>query len=93
MPRYLYQCQSCDKYFEKTHSIKEKYVVCSEVTSCEEASKLTRIPSFSSVLKKSSTTLQKVAIGQVVNDNIKQAREELKQQQRTAKKEASKETK
>lgn len=68
--------------------MKEKYEICDEVSSCEEKGKLVRVPSFSSVLRSSHNS--KGAVGQVVRDNIKQAREELKQQQRAAKREAEK---
>lgn len=85
MPRYLYECQSCEKKFDVNHSITIKYKNCSEIDeACECTGELVRVPSFSSVLKKRNHTDTKKT-GQVTNDYITTAHNELKEQKQKLK--------
>ena len=78
MPRYLYRCNECQREFDVTHSIMEKHKVCGDIDSqCEEGGVLTRIPSFSSVIK--HTKKNKPNVGGATKDFIESAREELKE--------------
>ena len=80
MPRYLYHCQVCDKKFDVNHSITVKYKECTEIEPSGSCSgELIRVPSFSSVIKKSNFTKSK-KVGQVTDDYIKDAQAELKKQ-------------
>lgn len=85
MPRYLYECQLCDKKFDVSHSITIKYEACNEIeTSGSCTGDLVRIPSFSTFIKKRDFTESKKA-GQVTNNYIKDAQAELKEQKRKLK--------
>jgi putative FmdB family regulatory protein len=74
LPKYLYYCEECKNDFFVKHSIKEEYKTCKE---CGTTNKLIRQPT-SIFLKKSSN--QQGKTGQVVNDYIKEIREDLKQE-------------
>ena len=75
MPRYMYRCDECEKMFDVFHSITIKYKSCDEVSEEDCKGKLTRIPSFSSYIKK-----QKNSAGKVTNEFIEKASGELKEQ-------------
>ena len=75
MPRYLYRCDECEKMFDVFHSITLKYETCSEVNEDECEGNLIRIPSFSSYIKK-----QRSSAGNLTNEFIEKATEELKDQ-------------
>ena len=76
MPRYMYKCDKCEEMFDLFHSITIKHEFCSEVNSDADcAGALTRIPSFSSYIKK-----QKPSAGKVTDEFIEKASEELKEQ-------------
>tara|TARA_Y100000004_G_C8792468_1_gene359840 strand:- start:390 stop:665 length:276 start_codon:yes stop_codon:yes gene_type:complete len=75
MPRYMYRCDKCEKMFDVFHSITIKYKSCEEVGEEECKGALTRIPSFSSYIKK-----QKNSAGKMTNEFIEKASEELKEQ-------------
>ena len=75
MPRYLYRCDDCDGMFDVFHSITTKHKLCSEISECEKSGSLTRVPSFSSYIKK-----QKNSAGKITNEAIEKAAEELKEQ-------------
>jgi len=72
MPRYTYKCIECDKVFEVTHSMKEKYTHCDM---CGEPS-LTKI--FSPITKKKQVEEEKV--GSVVKKHIEEAKEDIRQE-------------
>ena len=85
MPRYLYECQECEKKFDVSHSITVKYKTCDEVEPSGSCSgDLTRIPSFSTFLKKKSYTKSK-NIGKVTDEYIENAQKELKEQKQKLK--------
>lgn len=76
MPRYLYRCEKCLREFDVFHSIMEKYQICSEVSDQDCGGSLTRIPSFSSVIK--HVKKDKSDVGDTTVEFIEKAREELK---------------
>lgn len=75
MPRYLYRCNDCENMFDVSHSITTKHKLCEEISQCENSGSLTRVPSFSSYIKK-----QKNSAGKLTNEAIVKAAEELKEQ-------------
>ena len=75
MPRYLYRCDKCEKMFDVFHSITLKHETCSEINEDDCEGALTRIPSFSSYIKK-----QRTSAGSLTNEFIEKATEELKEQ-------------
>ena len=75
MPRYMYRCEECEKMFDVFHSITIKHKTCSEIGESDCSGSLTRIPSFSSYIKK-----QKNSAGKLTNEAITKAAEELKDQ-------------
>jgi len=77
MPRYAYECESCEKIIEVAHSIKERLERCD----CEGI--LRRLPSIPIVLNKTSDD----AAGTRVERFIKDARQELEQEKETLGKE------
>ena len=81
MPRYLYECQTCNKKFDVTHSITIKYQVCSDVddSSSECGGDLVRVPSFSFVIKTYKQRGDKKP-GEVTDEFIENAERELKDQ-------------
>jgi len=82
VPRYSYKCLECEKVFNVSHSMKEKYTHC-DMFECEKASPLVRVPS--SVVKSVKSRPKKV--GQVVNEYIESTKEEMKQEKERLKKE------
>lgn len=79
MPRYLYRCEKCEELFDLFHSITIKHKTCSEINEgCDCDGDLTRIPSFSSYVKK-----QKSSAGKLTNEFIEKASEELKDQRQS----------
>ena len=82
MPRYLYECKECSKRFDLRHAITEKYDVCGQVSDCEQKGGLVRIPSFSHVIKKPSSSGEQ-KVGDLTKEFIEQAREEMKEEQRS----------
>ena len=80
MPRYSYKCQECTLEFDAFHSFSESAI-------CPECSSLLckRIPSVGFVVFGASDTTanKKQKVGQKVNDLIKEAKEELKEQRKT----------
>lgn len=75
MPRYMYRCDECERMFDVFHSITVKYKSCEEVCEDDCTGSLTRIPSFSSYIKK-----QKGTAGKMTNEFIEKASQELKEQ-------------
>ena len=81
MPRYLYECKECSEHFDLRHPITEKYEVCTQVSDCDKKGGLIRIPSFSHVIKKSSSSAGE-KVGDFTKEFIEQAREEIKEEKR-----------
>ena len=70
MPRYIYRCDVCKKYFEVSHSISKKLTDCK----CGEEGSLTRVPSLPFRV---STKEGKFKPGQVVKEFIEDAKKEI----------------
>ena len=78
MPRYTYRCEKCDFMLETVHSMKECLTDCDQ---CDEKSTLVRVPAITFVktgATTSASTGQKV--GEIVEQHIHDAREELAQE-------------
>lgn len=78
MPRYTYHCEKCKGDFEYSHGMSERKIQC-EI--CFENT-LLKVPIFSGIIKKESR--QKV--GSIVDNYIKEAREEIRQEEKERKK-------
>ena len=73
MPRYTYQCETCDEYFEITHGMKE------HPDPCECGQVLTKIPSMPLDMKlKESIKI----VGDTVNSYIEDSRDDLVKQKK-----------
>ena len=84
MPRYIYQCNECGEQFQVTHSMSKKLTECTECNiKCGEGGTLTRVPCLSHVsLKKTN----KQTSTQRVDNFIEDARRDLDEQRKEAKK-------
>jgi predicted nucleic acid-binding Zn ribbon protein len=89
MPFYFYNCKKCDKTFKAFHSIKEKYLFCEEIESCEERGELNRIPSNFSHVKSGEANKGK-PVGSLVNEFIEENKKSVQEQKEEYKKEYSK---
>jgi gas vesicle protein len=77
MPKYIYKCLKCEKTFEVSHSFKEKYKICCEVSEeCKEASAIERIPQNINLVKSYEAKTQ---TGQIVKDFINDTKKEVKE--------------
>ena len=77
MPKYIYQCSGCGEVFEVIHSFKETIETCSQINECCECdpqSKVLRIPQHINFINKHE---HKDRVGQVVDDFIKNTKEEV----------------
>ena len=70
MPRYIYECKSCEAITQVSHSIKEKLEQCE---SCDDG-QLHRLPSMPYVFKDDNT-----GIAKRINKYIKDAKEDLEE--------------
>ena len=84
MPIYVYLCEECGKELKALHSIKEKYTNCAEIEDCNTGGALKRLPSNFSAQYEKQEKQQKV--GSLVKDFIEEAREELKSEKGTLRK-------
>ena len=78
MPKYIYQCTECKTFFEVVHSFKELLQTCSQVSDdcgCDPQSELVRIPQNINYITKQE---KKARVGQVVDEHIKNAKDEVK---------------
>ena len=79
MPKYVYQCLECEQTFEVTHSFEERFDTCSQInehSQCTASAKLERIPQHINFVKKKEKKMQ---VGQIVDDFIKNTKEEIKE--------------
>lgn len=67
MPRYVYECDSCNEVFQVSHSIKEK------LEECECSGSLRRIPSMPSIIKVKTDG----SAARKVHKHIQEAKQEL----------------
>tara|TARA_Y100000296_G_C5053508_1_gene196070 strand:- start:360 stop:641 length:282 start_codon:yes stop_codon:yes gene_type:complete len=78
MPRYVYQCSECEEIFEVVHSFNETIETCSQLDEhceCDPQSSVFRIPQNINFMNKQE---QKIRVGQVVDEHIKNAKDEVK---------------
>ena len=81
MPRYIYSCNACDGEFEISHGMFHEQREC---ILCKRIETIVKKPSFR-IKKEDITTAPRT--GQVVDDFIKDAKKELKQQKKDLKSE------
>lgn len=74
MPKYIYECTSCNKITEVRHSIKEKIEDCAF---CDKEKTLHRIPAIPTIIK-NKTVGNKSKAGELVKEFIEEARSEVK---------------
>jgi len=77
MPKYNYECSRCEIVFEIVHPMSEKLIDC---LSCEMSGSLKRLPS--SFITKYINTDGKQKPGALVEKNISEFRETLKNQKK-----------
>tara|TARA_R110000851_G_scaffold229872_1_gene382631 strand:+ start:80 stop:340 length:261 start_codon:yes stop_codon:yes gene_type:complete len=75
MPRYIYECSSCQKQFEISHGMFHSQHEC---VLCKRVETITKIPSFT--IKKGVDPSSETRTGKVVDEFIKDAKEDLKEQ-------------
>jgi len=75
MPRYSYQCEPCDEYYEITHGMKES--VDLHCIQCGES--LSKIPSIPLGIKAKTTEKR---TGNVVKSYIEDSKSDLKNQKK-----------
>ena len=76
MPRYTYTCCSCQVFYQKNHSIKEKLTDCEE---CGEKGALKRVPSTVCVVKNEEA-------GGLVKQHIDELKKDLQEEKDELKK-------
>jgi len=76
MPRYKYRCEHCKEIFEVSHSVTFNAQIC---TKCSSKS-VVRIP-YEIILNKPTAPRSK-ATGAVVNEYIKDAKQEIKDEKK-----------
>ena len=72
MPKYKYYCDACFEIFEEWHGMKETLTECSK---CSAPDCLTRVPSTISDHK---TFVENKKVGDLTNESIEAAREDLR---------------
>ena len=82
MPRYTYDCSACNKQFDISHGMFHEQNQCIE---CKRIDTLTKIPSFR--LKRNTGPVDgpQAPVGKVVDEFIKDAKKDLKQQRKDLK--------
>ncbi len=80
MPRYAYRCDFCKETFEITHGMFFELEVCSH---CHRHGGLEKLPNVASL--KTKKKQHKKRTGQVVDEYIKTAREEVKEEKKRLK--------
>ena len=74
MPQYVYKCKECEKEMEIWHSMSERETDCKE---CGALGSLFKIPSLSKLSVNISSTKK---VGAIVDDHIRQAKEEVRKE-------------
>jgi putative FmdB family regulatory protein len=77
VPRYTYRCAVCESVTEVVHSMKECLTECEK---CEEEATLVRIPALTYVKLKAArdqNVHSTAPVGTLVEEHIREAREEL----------------
>ena len=74
MPRYIYRCAECEKVFQISHSMSERYETCAECCAdCDCPGAVEKIPAMPSILSRSYDA----GAGSRVRRHIEEAREEI----------------
>ena len=81
MPKYLYHCESCKERFVAYHLMSEKLEQCEK---CGDENSLKKLPLFPINLNKNK---KKKKVGEVVEQYIKDTKEEVKEEKEKLKKE------
>jgi len=77
LPRYTYQCEECERVFDVSHSMTERYETCSQCCAeCECAGSVRKVPTGVTVLSGNSDA----AAGRRIKNFIKTAKEEIEQE-------------
>ena len=84
MPKYTYDCNSCEAEFEISHSIKEKLEQCELCGVSDTLQKVPVIPLFLS--KNNKKEVRNAKPGSVVEEYIEENRKQLKQEKERLKK-------
>lgn len=74
MPRYTYRCDKCEVEFEAVHSMKECITDC---TKCEEKESIVRIPAMTFIKTSATSAATGQKVGALVEQHIREAKEEL----------------
>ena len=80
MPRYTYRCESCKEVFEISHGMFFEQEKCIK---CHATGQLTKVPDFS--IKKQAEKAAEKRVGAVVDEFIKDAKQDLKKQRKELK--------
>jgi hypothetical protein len=75
MPRYIYECSSCQKQFEISHGMFHSQHEC---VLCKRVETITKMPSFT--IKKGVDSSSETRTGKVVDNFIEEAKRELREQ-------------
>jgi len=77
MPRYTYRCEQCESITEAVHSMKECLTECEK---CEGSTPLIRVPAITYVKLKAArdqSVHSSEPVGALVEEHIREAKEEL----------------
>jgi putative FmdB family regulatory protein len=74
MPRYTYRCEQCEDIFEVVHSMKEHLTDCAH---CNETETLVRIPAITFIKSNEPFAPSGQKVGALVEQHIREAKEEL----------------
>lgn len=76
MPTYNYRCKNCEDIFEAVHSMSERLTCCEK---CDTIDSLVKVPNNIAVQYRNNK------VGKIVEEYIKEAKEEVKQEKETLK--------
>lgn len=82
MPTYIYKCKKCETVFEKIHSMSERLTDCEY---CDTIESLVKVPSSIATHYKNNET------GKIVDDYIKEAKQEVEEEKNRMKEQEYKE--
>ena len=89
MTKYFYKClnKDCEQVFEVVHSMKEKFQTCSQCSNtCDKNSNVEKVPlNIISVIKKNTSSKTKQKTGSIVNKNIEEFKQDLKDEKKRLK--------
>lgn len=75
MPRYNYQCEECEEYFEVRHSMTESLEECIHC----ESEEIRRVPSIPNYIMKVNKKADK-KVGSIVEEYIKENKRSIKEE-------------